>query len=187
MPTNAQSPIGRSTLIVFELGGQNFDCYDNYSDGGENVCAVDGTHATGKAHDNCFKNYVGGPFNANAATATFNNNTPTTILTWDVTRPRPSRFSRYGTIPVPVPVPPPTGPTQAQYDALKAQYDALKTQSDALTAQLNTLQAQYNSLKTQDDSLNAQYAAINIQYTTLKSQYDAVNAKLAAIRIAGGW
>jgi hypothetical protein len=117
-----------ATLMMIEAGGKNLDCSDNYLVGGRNVIAVDGSNATGKVHDNRISDFTNAPYNANNATATFNNNTPTTQLTWDMARPRPARFSRYGTTPVP-PIPvfrwPPTinmtapGTQPADYDLRK--------------------------------------------------------------------
>ncbi len=105
-PKNADVTNGETTRIVFELGGKyGVDASDNYSDGGNDVVAINGAGATGKVHDNRFANYHHMTGNNNGATCTLTNNGPNVVLTWDINRERPKRNVRYGTTPIP-PQPP---------------------------------------------------------------------------------
>lgn len=107
-PTWGQVAPGQEpTRIVFELGGKNLTAEDNFSNGGNDVCAVNGSKATGKVQNNRFANFDHATGNNNGSTATLANNGPNTVLTWDIARPRPSRFSRYVSTP-PGYVAPPT-------------------------------------------------------------------------------
>jgi hypothetical protein len=91
-----ERPDGTGVRVMFELGGFNIQCYDNYSVGGLNVIAVNGTRATGVARDNRISNYLHGPYNANGATAQFANNTANTTLTWNMNRGKPGPNHRWG-------------------------------------------------------------------------------------------
>jgi hypothetical protein len=69
-----QRPDGIGVRIIFELGGFDFVCEDNFSDGGNHVVAVNGAKATGIVRNNRLMNYLEGPRNSNEAKATFVNN-----------------------------------------------------------------------------------------------------------------
>lgn len=101
-----ERPDGTGVRVIFELGGFNLQAYDNYSDGGNHVVAVNGTGATGVVRDNLFKNYLKGPSNANGAKVTFANNGPNVPLTWSLSRGRPGPNHRLGA-PLPDPDPDP--------------------------------------------------------------------------------
>lgn len=106
MPINANSPedpdlssipwTKTSTRIVFELGGFGLNCYDNYSNGGNDSIAVNGLNATGSVHDNLIIDDDHQTGNNNGATTSLSNNDDTVTLTWDpLTRGRPGPFRRY--------------------------------------------------------------------------------------------
>jgi hypothetical protein len=101
-----ERPDGYGVRVMFELGGFNIQCYDNYSIGGYNSIAVNGTRATGVARDNRISNYLNGPYNANGATAQFANNNGGVGLTWNPSRGRPGPNHRLGN-PLPDPDPQP--------------------------------------------------------------------------------
>jgi hypothetical protein len=94
MPTSAQSPDRVGVRIVFELGGFDLICEDNYSIGGNHVIAANGTRATGVAQNNRIMQYKQGPGNANGARVRFLNNGADVILTWDVNRGKPGPNKR---------------------------------------------------------------------------------------------
>jgi hypothetical protein len=103
-----ERPDGRGVRVMFELGGFDLSMYDNYSEGGFNVIAVNGTRATGVVRDNRISNYLNGPYNANGATVQFINNGPDVQLSWDINRPKPGPNGRLqvdNTPPPTVPVP----------------------------------------------------------------------------------
>lgn len=103
-----ERPDGFGVREMYELGGTDLDMYDNYSEGGYNVIAVNGTNATGNAHDNKILNYLTPPYNANGAHVQFSNNGPNVQLTWDINRPKPGpnfRVEGGGDLPPQVDVP----------------------------------------------------------------------------------
>lgn len=80
--------------IVFELGGAEFICENNYSDGGNHVVAVNGTNATGVVRNNRLSNFLEEPRNSNNAKAAFLNNGPDVRLPADLLsrgKPGPNR------------------------------------------------------------------------------------------------
>jgi hypothetical protein len=113
-------PDGWGVRVMFELGGKGLDMYDNYSEGGFNVIAVNGTRATGKAHDNKIMDYIAAPFNANGATVQFYNNGPDVQLSWDVNRPKPGPNGHFDVPGGRPPTVPPNGSNLAPPTNLKA-------------------------------------------------------------------
>lgn len=80
--------------IVFELGGTEFICEHNYSDGGNHVVAVNGANATGVVRNNRLMNFLEEPRNSNNAKAAFLNNGPDVKLPVDLLsrgKPGPNR------------------------------------------------------------------------------------------------
>jgi hypothetical protein len=98
-----ERPDGRGVRVMYELGGFGLQMYDNYSEGGFNVIAVNGTRANGVVRDNRISNYLNGPYNANGATVQFINNGPDVQLTWDINRPKPGPNGRLNVDPTPPP------------------------------------------------------------------------------------
>jgi hypothetical protein len=87
-------PDGHGVRVMYELGGFDLQMYDNYSEGGYNVVAANGTRATGIVRDNRISNYLNGPYNANGARVQFINNGPNVELSWDINRPKPGPNGR---------------------------------------------------------------------------------------------
>ncbi len=104
LPTLANTPYDQFVVITFELGGQNYDCYDNYSIGGNDIVAINGANARGKVRDNRFALYDHGFGCSNGAQVIASNNGATVALTWDINRRSPGRNFRYGSTP---PIQPP--------------------------------------------------------------------------------
>ncbi len=94
MPTSGNSPDGTGVRIVFELGGHNVQCYDNYSVGGNHIIAGNGNGASGAARDNRVSGFRQAPGNANGAGLQFANNGPNVQLSWDINRPKPGPHGR---------------------------------------------------------------------------------------------
>jgi len=89
-----QRPDGIGVRIIFELGGFDFACENNFSDGGNHVVAVNGAKATGIVRNNQLMNYLEGPRNSNQAKATFVNNGSAVKLPIDLLKrgkPGPNR------------------------------------------------------------------------------------------------
>jgi hypothetical protein len=94
-----ERPDGVGVRIVFELGGSDFLCEDNYSDGGNHVIAVNGAKASGIARNNLLKGYLEAPRNSNDARGVFSNNGADVKLKIDlVTRGRPGPNRRFSTL-----------------------------------------------------------------------------------------
>lgn len=124
MPTNAQSPDGKGVRIVFELGGQDLYAHDNYTDGGNDVVAVNGSGSTGRVGPNKFKNFNHATGNNNGSTTNYSsaNNGPNVTINFDPfasTRLRPQPNHRYGDATQPPPPPNvPAAPTALQGSAV---------------------------------------------------------------------
>ncbi|HVT89606.1 MAG TPA: glycosyl hydrolase family 28-related protein [Tepidisphaeraceae bacterium] len=85
-----QRPDGKGVRIIFELGGTDVICEDNYSRMGNHV-AILNTSKFGKIINNRFSGYLEGPsaYPGRAIDAKIDNNTPYVPLTWDVNRGKP--------------------------------------------------------------------------------------------------
>ncbi|HMB95296.1 MAG TPA: right-handed parallel beta-helix repeat-containing protein, partial [Tepidisphaeraceae bacterium] len=92
-----ERPDGAGVRIIFELGGHNFHCLDNYSIGGQNVVSVNGTNATGTVHQNRFAGFLNPPTNYNGAQAVILDNGPDIALSWDINRGKPGPNKRLAT------------------------------------------------------------------------------------------
>lgn len=149
MPTKAAAGDGY-VRIVYELGGKDLLCEDNYSNGGNDVLAINGARATGTVRNNRFLNFNHATGNNNGATCTLANNGPqrhapngrviidgsNVQLTWDQNRPRPRPNERYGTqVPPPAPAPD-IAALQAELAALKKQLAETSTSAAAERARL---------------------------------------------------
>lgn len=134
MPTNAQAPDGKGVRIVFELGGKDLLATDNYTDGGNDVIAVNGSGSTGTVTGNRIRHFDHMTGNNNGSSTSISNNGPgkivnnvytetgpNVVLTFDpfaTSRLRPEPNKRYGEI-----VAPPTGvptPTGLTADAVSS-------------------------------------------------------------------
>jgi hypothetical protein len=85
-----ERPDGKGVRIIFELGGENVKCYDNYSVGGNDV-AILNTSVNGVIRDNKFTGQDKGPHNYDGRSpgAKIRNNGPDVQLTWNINRGRP--------------------------------------------------------------------------------------------------
>jgi hypothetical protein len=85
-----ERPDKTGVRIVFELGGRDNVCEDNYSTGGCKV-AILNTSRDGRIIDNRFTGYLEGPsaFDGRAFGAIVRNNSPDVQLTWDFNRGKP--------------------------------------------------------------------------------------------------
>lgn len=92
-----ERPDGIGVRIIFELGGQDVICEDNYSVDGNHVIAANGSGASGVAKNNRIVGYKEGPRNSNDARMIFVNNGPDTKLTWDINRGKPGPNKRIPT------------------------------------------------------------------------------------------
>jgi hypothetical protein len=92
-----ERPDGAGVRVLFELGGHDFQCIDNYSVGGQNVVAVNGTSATGIVQHNRFRDFQNPPTNFNGATAKIADNSPDADLTWNIDRGKPGPNRRLPT------------------------------------------------------------------------------------------
>lgn len=111
-PTSANSPDKIGVRIIFEVGGKNLVCEDNYSDGGNHVIAGNGAGGNGVGRNNRISNYREAPSNANGNTTVYSNNGPNVANSIDlVKRGRPYRNKRYGSTPIP-PIPPTPAPAK---------------------------------------------------------------------------
>lgn len=121
-PLRKDSPDKIGVRIIFELGGNGpapgFTCTDNLSEGGNDVCAINGAAANGSVTRNCFASYDHATMNngANGAHATIGFNGPNVVtigadgLPLDLKARGPAgRNHRYGS-PPPTPNPPPVIP-----------------------------------------------------------------------------
>jgi hypothetical protein len=89
-------PDGVGVRIIFELGGSDFLCEDNYSDGGNHVIAVNGAKASGIARNNLLKGFLEGPRNSNDARGIFLNNGADVKLPVDlISRGKPGPNRRF--------------------------------------------------------------------------------------------
>jgi hypothetical protein len=92
-----ERPDGTGVRIIFELGGRDLRCIDNYSVAGNAVAAVTGANATGIVQHNRFSDYLEGPQNNNGARAAMLDNDANTDLTWDINRGKPGPNKRLPT------------------------------------------------------------------------------------------
>jgi hypothetical protein len=92
-----ERPDGAGVRILFELGGFDFRCVDNYAVGGQNVVSINGANATGEVNHNRFKDFQNPPTNFNGATAKISDNSPDAKLSWDVNREKPGPNRRLST------------------------------------------------------------------------------------------
>ncbi|HWP40194.1 MAG TPA: right-handed parallel beta-helix repeat-containing protein [Tepidisphaeraceae bacterium] len=85
-----ERPDGTGVRIIFELGGQDVVCEDNYSVAGNHV-AILNTSRNGKIINNRFVGYLIGPsaYPGRAVNATVQNNGPEVELSWDINRGKP--------------------------------------------------------------------------------------------------
>lgn len=86
-----ERPDGVGVRIIFELGGKDLVCQDNYSVDGNHVIAVNGAGATGTVSGNRISGFNIGPLNneANGTKALIRDNGPDVKLSWDVNRGKP--------------------------------------------------------------------------------------------------
>jgi hypothetical protein len=93
-----QRPDGTGVRIIFELGGEDVVCEDNYSTGG-NCVAILNTSRNGKIVNNRFVGQREGPsaFEGRSRGAIVKSNEPGTRLTWDVDRGKPGPNKRVPT------------------------------------------------------------------------------------------
>ncbi len=93
-----ERPDGIGVRIIFELGGEDVICEDNYSVDGNHV-AILNTSKGGKIINNRFGGYLepASAFSGRAINATVRNNHPTVRLTWDPNRGKPGPNKRLPT------------------------------------------------------------------------------------------
>ncbi|WP_428938767.1 glycosyl hydrolase family 28-related protein [Fontivita pretiosa] len=93
-----ERPDGTGVRIIFELGGQDVVCEDNYSVAGNHV-AILNTSRNGKIINNRFVGYLIGPsaYPGRAVDATVKNNGPDVELSWDINRGKPGPNRRLAT------------------------------------------------------------------------------------------
>lgn len=152
-PTDADKAAGKYVRCNFELGGSNVEAKDNFSDGGNDACAVNGSQASGEVSGNLFRgsDHVTGNNTKNGAHTNFHDNAGP--LSAEMQRrinaqDKPGPNKRYGQAPPPPP-PPTDDPAQlkAQIVALTVERDALKASGAAGDAMVAALSKQISDLQ----------------------------------------
>jgi hypothetical protein len=93
-----ERPDGVGVRIIFELGGEDVVCEDNYSVDGNHV-AILNTSRNGKIINNRFRGFreAASSFGGRAPNAVVQNNGPAVNLTWDINRGKPGPGKRVAT------------------------------------------------------------------------------------------